>query len=339
MYQANVYKVMIGAPSDIKDEIQVACKVINKWNYINSESRHCVLMPLHWSFSSYPSSSSHPQKLLNKQLVARSDFMLAFFGSKVGTATDTDISGTVEEINEHLRAGKKVMVFFRNRIEASKLDVEQFKKLQDYKRTIQDKVIWVDYEDEHDLESLLYDKVCLFANDNINGYETQGPAEVENIELEAAKAELARIKAAQQKYLQDIASLDEKVCLHGTKSHLWQGQMISQDWQVEVTWKQLFESIAPYLMEYPNDKKVERLLTSIAFSYTKERADTFLEMSNQDFQTIKVQFIGLKLVYVSYSETTKKDMALFWHLTKGGEQLMMQLRTIKTAKPHIQINN
>lgn len=330
---------MIGAPSDIKDEIQVACRVVNKWNNVYSESKQCVLFPLHWSFSSYPTSGLHPQKLLNKQLVDRSDFMLAFFGSKLGTPTDTDISGTVEEINEHLRAGRKVMVFFRKQIDASEVDAEQFKKLQDYKRTIRDKVIWADYEDEHDLETLLYDKICLFANDNIHGYETQGSGDAKNKELEAAKAELAKIKAVQQQYLQDIASLEEKVCLHGTNSHMWHGQMISQDWQVEVTWKQLFESIAPYLMEYPNDKKVERLLTSIAFSYTGQRAETFVEMNNQDFQTIKVQFIGLRLVYVSYSETTKKDMALFWNLTKGGEQLMMKLRTIKTAKPHIQINN
>ena len=330
---------MIGAPSDIKEEIQVACKVINKWNNVYSESNQCVLFPLHWSFSSYPSSGSHPQKLLNKQLVERSDFMLAFFGAKLGTPTDTDISGTVEEINEHLRVGKKVMVFFRKQIDASKVDIDQFQKLQDYKKTIHDKVIWVDYEDEHDLETLLYDKICLFANDNITGYETQELSTAESKELEATKVELAKLKATQQQYLQDIAGLEEKVRIRGTKSHMWQGQMISQHWEVVVAWKQLFESIAPYLMEYPNDKKVERLLTSIAFSYTGQKADTFVEMNNQDFQTIKVQFIGLRLVHVSYSETTKKDMALFWSLTKGGEQLMMRLRTIKTTKPHTSNSN
>lgn len=172
MYQANVYKIMIGAPSDIKEEILVACRVINKWNNINSESRHCILMPLHWSFSSYPSSGSHPQKLLNKQLSEKSDVMLSFFGAKLGSVTDTDISGTVEEINEHLLKGKQVMVFFRNRIDASNVDIMQFKKLQDYKKTIQNKVIWVEYEDEHDLEALLLDKISLFANENLRGYES-----------------------------------------------------------------------------------------------------------------------------------------------------------------------
>ena len=171
MYQANVYKIMIGAPSDIQEEIQIACQVINRWNNINSESKQCILLPLHWSFSSYPSSGSHPQKLLNKQLVERSDLMLAFFGAKLGSATDTDISGTVEEINEHLRAGKKVMVFFRKQIDASKVDLEQFQKLKEYRETIRDKVIWDEYNNEHDLEAVLYDKLCLFVIDNWHGYE------------------------------------------------------------------------------------------------------------------------------------------------------------------------
>jgi hypothetical protein len=170
MYQANVYKIMIGAPSDIQYEIQIACQVINKWNNINSESKQLILLPLHWSISSYPTSGLHPQKIINQQLIEKSDSMICFFGTKLGTATDTDISGTVEEINEHIRAGKHVMVFFRNQIDAHELYIEQFRKLEEYKRTIQDKVLWVDYNNEQDLESMLFDKLSLFVNDNWQGY-------------------------------------------------------------------------------------------------------------------------------------------------------------------------
>lgn len=170
MYQANVYKIMIGAPSDIQYEIQIACQVINKWNNINSESTQLILLPLHWSISSYPTSGLHPQKIINHQLIEKSDSMICFFGTRLGTATDTDISGSVEEINEHIRAGKHVMVFFRNQIDAHELDIEQFRKLEEYKHTIQDKVLWVDYNNEQDLESMLFDKLCLFVNDNWQGY-------------------------------------------------------------------------------------------------------------------------------------------------------------------------
>lgn len=161
---------MIGAPSDIQYEIQIACQVINKWNNINSESKQLILLPLHWSISSYPTSGLHPQKIINQQLIEKSDSMICFFGTKLGTATDTDISGTVEEINEHIRAGKHVMVFFRNQINARELDIEQYRKLEEYKQTIQDKVLWVDYNNEQDLGSMLFDKLCLFVNDNWQGY-------------------------------------------------------------------------------------------------------------------------------------------------------------------------
>ena len=44
--------------------------------------------------------------------------------------------------------------------------------------------------------------------------------------------------------------------------------------------------------------------------------------------------MALGLVNVSNQKTTKGSIALFWNLTDTGKQLMMQLRTIKTAKPN-----
>ena len=113
MYQANVYRIMIGSPSDIKEEVQTAIDVLKHWNNLHSEQNKIVLLPLHWSISSYPASGKHPQKLLDKQVVEKSDLLVCVFGAKLGTPTDTEISGTVEEINEHRKAGKDVMMFFK----------------------------------------------------------------------------------------------------------------------------------------------------------------------------------------------------------------------------------
>ena len=55
---------MIGAPSDIKEEVQIAKDVINEWNYVHTELHHKVLLPLHWSISAYPNSGKHPQKVI-----------------------------------------------------------------------------------------------------------------------------------------------------------------------------------------------------------------------------------------------------------------------------------
>ena len=157
------------------------------------------------------------------------------------------------------------------------------------------------------------------------------------VELSQLRKEVAELREYKRKHgeykpYSDIAGIDEKVRIRGTKTHIWRQEVTSQNWECEVTWKQLFMSIAPYLLDCPNDQRVESLLKSIAYSYVGKPTSDTLYMNSQDFQTIKIQFMALGLINVTYSQTTKGDMALFWNLTERGTQLMMQLRTIKTNK-------
>lgn len=167
MYQANVYKIMIGSPSDIKEEIAIAREVLNNWNNLNSEKNRIVLLPIHWSISSYPAVGKHPQKLLNEQLVEKSDLMICIFGTRLGSPTDTEISGTVEEIKEHRKAGKDVMVFFKNSVDdISSVDPQQLQKIRDFKESIKNDVLWQEFSDAKDFEHKLSEKLQLYINDN-----------------------------------------------------------------------------------------------------------------------------------------------------------------------------
>lgn len=167
MYHSDVYDIMIGAPSDIVEEVSTAISVINQWNYINSEATNIVLLPLHWSINSYPTYGAHPQKSINKQLVGKSDLMISIFGAKLGTPTDTEASGTVEEINEHINAGKDVMVFFKLSIDdLSSVDPQQLQKIQEFKDSIKNKALWCDFSDNDDFQKKLSDKIQLFVNDH-----------------------------------------------------------------------------------------------------------------------------------------------------------------------------
>lgn len=167
MYQANVYKIMIGSPSDIKEEITIAREVLNNWNNLNSEKNRMVLLPIHWSISSYPVMGKHPQKLLNEQLVEKSDLMICIFGTRLGSPTDTEISGTVEEIKEHRKAGKDVMVFFKNSVDdISSVDLQQLQKIKDFKESIKNDVLWQEFSDVKDFEKKLSDALQLFINSN-----------------------------------------------------------------------------------------------------------------------------------------------------------------------------
>ena len=182
---------MIGAPSDIKEEVQIAKDVINEWNYVHTELHHKVLLPLHWSISAYPNSGKHPQKIINEQVVDKSDLLICTFGSKLGTPTDTDISGSVEEINEHLKAGKDVMIFFRKNLEIESLDdMQQVEKLLKFKESIKGNALFEEYE-KNSFKSILSQKLQLFLNNTwLNPNYEPKEIELDVVEIKLDKSNL-----------------------------------------------------------------------------------------------------------------------------------------------------
>ena len=110
MYKARVYHIMIGAPSDIKEEVNIVKEVVHKWNDLYSEKERIVLLPKHWASSTYPTAGARPQEAINKQIVDKSDLLISIFGARLGAPTGKASSGSIEEIDEHLKAGKPVMV-------------------------------------------------------------------------------------------------------------------------------------------------------------------------------------------------------------------------------------
>lgn len=188
---ARVYRIMIGAPSDIKEEVQIAKDVINEWNYVYTELHHKVLLPLHWSISAYPNSGKHPQKIINEQVVDKSDLLICIFGSKLGTPTDTDISGSVEEINEHLKAGKDVMIFFRKNLEIESLDdMQQVEKLLKFKESIKGNALFEEYE-KNSFKSILSQKLQLFLNNTwLNPNYEPKEIELDVVEIKLDKSNL-----------------------------------------------------------------------------------------------------------------------------------------------------
>lgn len=136
MKLGHIFNIMVGSPSDVSDITQKAIDCIHHWNTVNSNDRNIALVPHHWTSSSYPSLSNSAQKVLNSQLVDKSDALVAIFGSRIGTPTDEHISGTVEEIEEHRKAGKPVMVFFCDQISAN-FDMDQIVKLSEYRKSLE----------------------------------------------------------------------------------------------------------------------------------------------------------------------------------------------------------
>lgn len=170
MFQATVYRIMFGSPSDIQGEINTAFDVLNHWNSLHSEQSKIVLLPLHWSISSYPAMGKHPQKILDKQVVEKSDLLICIFGTRLGTPTDTEISGTIEEIKEHRKAGKDVMVFFKLSVDdITSVDPQQLQYLNDFKESIRDDALWWEFSNSKDFKNKLSDAVQRYVIEHWTG--------------------------------------------------------------------------------------------------------------------------------------------------------------------------
>lgn len=165
MFAANTYKIMIGCPGDIKEEIYMAMKVINHWTILHAEQHSTVLLPIHWATSSYPEHGAHPQTLLNGQLASKSDMLIGIFGAKVGTPTDKAQSGTIEEIEEHVKSGKPVMLFFRKQNDTS-TPASEIEKLQTFKSSVKDQCLYREYDSPSTFEATFTDALELFLANN-----------------------------------------------------------------------------------------------------------------------------------------------------------------------------
>ncbi|HTE97514.1 MAG TPA: DUF4062 domain-containing protein [Bradyrhizobium sp.] len=129
-----VYRVMIGSPSDLAEERQAATDAINEWNAQHADAEGAVLLPVKWETHALPTSGVRPQAAINDQLVDRCDILLGMFWTKVGTKTGVAISGTVEEIDRFVAAGKPAMLYFSGRkIPKGRVDGKQAAKLKKFK--------------------------------------------------------------------------------------------------------------------------------------------------------------------------------------------------------------
>lgn len=138
-YQAIALKVMIASPADVEAERRIIRDVIHEWNAIHAEARGLVLMPVGWETHSSPVMGDRPQAIINKQVLADCDLLVAAFWTRLGTPTGEAPSGTVEEIEKHLATGKPAMLYFSAMpVQPDSVDPKQYaalKKFRDQCRT------------------------------------------------------------------------------------------------------------------------------------------------------------------------------------------------------------
>lgn len=133
-YPTQVVCGMIASPGDVKEARKAIIKIFHRWNNLHAEKEGITLRSLMWENDATPELKGSAQNVINKQLVEKADFLIAFFNERIGTPTSESISGTVEEIKKCEEKNKPVLLYFGSgKVDRRTAGSEQFQLLASLK--------------------------------------------------------------------------------------------------------------------------------------------------------------------------------------------------------------
>lgn len=158
---------MIASPGDVASERAIVRDVIYEWNAINSAVRKVVLLPIGWETHSSPEMGAPAQKIINRQVLNKCDLLVGVFWTRIGTPTETHLSGTVEEIEEHIASDKPVMLYFSSQpVAMDTVDLGQVQRLKEFKQSCQNRGLYEGYDSHAEFKEKFYRHLQLKVNEH-----------------------------------------------------------------------------------------------------------------------------------------------------------------------------
>jgi hypothetical protein len=112
----------------------------------SSRSRKDVLV-FHSSLWYIPVCVTGRKRSSNGQLLKDADLLVAVFWTRIGSPTGAARSGTVEEIEEHIQAGKSAMIYFSSApVRPDSIDNDQDSALKAFRESLRVKGLFEEYE-------------------------------------------------------------------------------------------------------------------------------------------------------------------------------------------------
>lgn len=151
------YNLLVSCPGDIQSEIKLIDQAVEDFNDRYSDTIGILIRTKHWRKSSYAQSGGKPQALLNDQFVNDCDAAVSLLWTRFGTPTDEYGSGTEEEIEIMLAAGKQVFMYFSDKpIPPSKHDPKEYARVQAFREKYKDRGIYFTYSSDEEFSKFFF---------------------------------------------------------------------------------------------------------------------------------------------------------------------------------------
>ena len=281
-----------------------------------------------------------------KRVIDDCDYYLLIIGGRYGSVTAEGISYTEKEFDYAVQLGLKVVALVHGSPEdipfgKSEQDSVLREKLLNFKEKVMDGRLVKFWKSVDELPGLValsltrtiktYPAIGWVRASNVANEEILGEINElrkQNLEL---KSLLSQAEDQQKTAIEGLADFDSTMIAHGTYKTQIQGRSsIMHKFEYELTWRELFTFLSPYLVENPNDGFVESKVSSILKKLATGNSDGYSHaIDEQEFKTITIQFTAYGLTKTVYSKTTAGGMALFWRLTEKGHRAMIESRVIR----------
>jgi hypothetical protein len=276
-FQANVLKVMIASPGDVAAERVIITEELYRWNNANAVTRELMLQPVKWETHSSPQMGAHPQTILNDRLLLDADIVVGIFGTRIGTATDEYISGSVEEIKKHVAAGKLAMLYFSHvPIDPNSIDQNQWTALQGFKEECKKGGLYAEYGSHEQLRADFGHHLTIELNKPKYVWLTRPNAAVELLDPELAEDEKRLLLAiANDRNGQVLSTTD----MGGYHVQTNDENFVEDAPRSAATWKRVLKSLSEFGYLNQVNEEIYELTEEGYARADKEVAAEPLEMS------------------------------------------------------------
>lgn len=205
-----LFNVFVASPSDLIEERDLLADVISELNHTTANLLSIKLELIRWETDIFPAFGDDAQDVINKQNKDEYDIFIGIMGSRFGTPTSRFGSGTLEEFTRAYDKSKrdggitKIMMYFKNvSLALNEIDIDQVKKIQNFKKSLGPKggLYW-DYDKASDFKDLVRNHLNLLlprlteeykqqnldsipekkSEDHINDIIVYAPEDVEEVE-------------------------------------------------------------------------------------------------------------------------------------------------------------
>lgn len=291
-------------------------------------------------------ASDDDQWALIKGVIDDSDYYVLVMGGRYGSTTAEGISYTEMEFDYAKLCKKPILAFVHqdpDSIPAGKTELSDAARarLKAFRTKVETGRHIKFWTNPGDLQAKVIQSVSAETKRNpqegwVRAGRATDPALLEGLrnEVESLRLELAAAKSEAPSGAENYAGGTDEFRVHFTSSLWKEGNYKYQAHDVPVTWNSIFFEVGPLLMEETTEKQMKTRLSAELWRYSYKDFPTgsTKSISDETFDTIKIQLFALGLIQKSPKKHVPSDTNQYWSLTPYGETALMKLRAIPKSE-------